>query len=63
MRQVWDADMVALMAINNKNIAMTIPSAAKLSAYKAILLFTGDNYRTDGNGGYNLPLSEEDQGA
>lgn len=51
---VWEADMYFANP-------QTIPSAAELAAYKAVIYFTGDNYYPDGSFTVSTPLTELDQ--
>lgn len=51
---VWSADA-------NFNNPVTIPEAAVLSAYKAVIYFTGDHYQPDGTFTVATPLTALDQ--
>ncbi|HEY85344.1 MAG TPA: S8 family serine peptidase [Chloroflexi bacterium] len=51
---VWDADA-------HFNNPATVPDAATLMGYRAIIYFTGDNYNSDGTFTVATPLTEQDQ--
>lgn len=50
---VWDADA-------NFGSATSIPHAAVLSSYEAVILFTGDNFYPDGSFTVPTPLTQQD---